>query len=231
MTQETLLRQDEKKLLFSFSNPKDLKSPKIRFPLEHKVKQVQDKVWTIWQLEFSGSDCEEHATRFRTDVSKTLKVARRVVRCLLDILSLPERQSLVGARTLRNATLLSQIVSNALWENTSHVARQLRGIGSKYSSDLVSPSSLASRPSPLVPRLSTLLTLALPLASRCARVSPPLTPSARACPSSWMDSATGSRRSGKSCCARFARFPSTESPVDRCSRVRHRLASSSRLTS
>lgn len=135
--QETMLRQDEKKLLFDFHNPKSQR-PNVRFNLSHKIREVEHKVFTIWQMEFSGnSSYEEQLTRFRNDILKTLKVGKRLVKCLLEILTLAEKYEVVGARTVRNATLLSQILNNGLWENTQHVGRQIRGIGAKYSADLV----------------------------------------------------------------------------------------------
>ena len=136
--QETLLRQDEKKVLFSYSDPKDTRTPKIRFAMETKIKEVQHKVFTIWQIEFGLIEHEDHPIRFRNDIMKTMKMGKRLAKCLLDVLSLPEKTAVIGARTVRNATLLAQIMNNGLWEITSHVARQLRGIGAKYSSALVS---------------------------------------------------------------------------------------------
>lgn len=133
--QETVLRQDEKKILFSYSNLKDLKVPNVRFALQGKVREVEQKVFTIWQLEFGNIDPEDQ--RFRNDITKTLKVGKRMVRCLVDVLTLAEKTQVVGARTVRNAILLSQILTNGLWENTMHVVRQLRGIGVKYSNDMV----------------------------------------------------------------------------------------------
>lgn len=136
--QETLLRQDEKKLLFSYSDPKDSRTPKIRFTMDHKIKEVEHKVFTIWQIVFGSIEHMDHAVKFRTDIQKTLRMGKRLSKCLLDVLSLPEKTTVVGARTLSNAVLLSQILSKELWETTAHVARQLRGIGAKYSADLVS---------------------------------------------------------------------------------------------
>lgn len=122
-SQDFALRNDEKKLLYEFSDKRKRQRenlPCIRFPMDGKIKTVAMKVSTMIQAIFGILDFPDHYKA--AEALSAVRLGKRISRCLTKVLSIVDR----GFISYRNALFLQQSFEAELWENSEFVVKQVR---------------------------------------------------------------------------------------------------------
>ncbi|XP_063795986.1 probable ATP-dependent DNA helicase HFM1 isoform X3 [Pseudophryne corroboree] len=115
------LRASEKKLLNTLN--KDKNRVTIRFPMEGKIKSREMKVNCLIQAQFGCILVQDFS--LTQDMAKIFRHGTRVTKCLAEFLALQETKF----RAFLNASILAKCFRCKLWENSSHVSKQLEKIG------------------------------------------------------------------------------------------------------
>ncbi|KAM4722895.1 putative ATP-dependent DNA helicase HFM1 [Rhinophrynus dorsalis] len=115
------LRTNEKKLLNSLN--KDKNRVTIRYPMEGKIKTREMKVNCLIQAQLGCIPVQDFS--LTQDIAKIFRHGTRVTKCLSEFLALQENTFTV----LLNALILAKCFRCKLWENSSHVSKQLEKIG------------------------------------------------------------------------------------------------------
>jgi ATP-dependent DNA helicase HFM1/MER3 len=122
------LRASEKKTLNLLNKARDHEC--IRFPLPTRIMTTEMKINCLIQA-FLGC-LPIHEPSLKQDVLRIMWVGKRVTSALVQyLLQHPHYQALVSAITL------AKCFHCKLWENSPHMSRQLKGIGTALSSLLV----------------------------------------------------------------------------------------------
>ncbi|XP_018415798.1 PREDICTED: probable ATP-dependent DNA helicase HFM1 [Nanorana parkeri] len=115
------LRTSEKKLLNTMN--KDKNRITIRFPLEGKIKSREMKVNCLLQAQLGCIPVQEFS--LTQDMAKIFRHGIRVTKYLHEFLALQEKKFMA----FLNALILAKCFRCKLWENSSHVSKQLEKIG------------------------------------------------------------------------------------------------------
>ncbi|XP_075040145.1 putative ATP-dependent DNA helicase HFM1 [Mixophyes fleayi] len=123
------LRASEKKLLNTLN--KDKNRVTIRFPMEGKIKSREMKVNCLIQAQFGCIPVQDFS--LTQDMAKIFRHGTRLTKCLAEFLALQEKKFIA----FLNASILTKCFKCKLWENSSHVSRQLDKIGVTLANTMV----------------------------------------------------------------------------------------------
>ncbi|CAI9620983.1 unnamed protein product [Staurois parvus] len=115
------LRTSEKKLLNTMN--KDKNRITIRFPMEGKIKSREMKVNCLIQAQLGCIPVQDFS--LTQDMAKIFRHGIRVTKYLLEFLALQEKKF----TAFLNALTLAKCFRCKLWENSTHVSKQLEKIG------------------------------------------------------------------------------------------------------
>uniref|UniRef100_A0A8C5R4H0 Probable ATP-dependent DNA helicase HFM1 n=1 Tax=Leptobrachium leishanense TaxID=445787 RepID=A0A8C5R4H0_9ANUR len=123
------LRTNEKKLLNTLN--KDKIRATIRYPMEGKIKSREMKVNCLIQAQLGCLHVQDFS--LAQDMAKIFRHGARVTKCLSEFLGQQEKKFIA----FLNALILAKCFRCKLWENSSHVAKQLEKIGVTLSNAMV----------------------------------------------------------------------------------------------
>ncbi|XP_075471666.1 putative ATP-dependent DNA helicase HFM1 isoform X2 [Ascaphus truei] len=115
------LRTNEKKLLNTLN--KDKNRITIRYPMEGKIKSREMKVNCLIQAQLGCIPIQDFS--LTQDMAKIFRHGARVTKCLSEFLALQENKFIAYL----NSSILAKCFRCKLWENSSHVSKQLEKIG------------------------------------------------------------------------------------------------------
>nr|DBA18086.1 TPA: hypothetical protein GDO54_016376 [Pyxicephalus adspersus] len=115
------LRTSEKKLLNTMN--KDKNRITIRFPMEGKIKSSEMKVNCLIQAQLGCIPVQDFS--LTQDMAKIFRHGIRVTKYLCEFLALQKNK----LNAFLNALILAKCFRCKLWENSSHVSKQLEKIG------------------------------------------------------------------------------------------------------
>ncbi|XP_063284129.1 probable ATP-dependent DNA helicase HFM1 [Pelobates fuscus] len=123
------LRMSEKKILNTLN--KDKNRATIRYPMEGKIKSREMKVNCLIQAQLGCLPVQDFS--LTQDMAKIFRHGTRVTKCLSEFLGLQENKFFACL----NALILAKCFRCKLWENSSHIAKQLEKIGVSLSNAMV----------------------------------------------------------------------------------------------
>ncbi|XP_068095919.1 probable ATP-dependent DNA helicase HFM1 isoform X3 [Hyperolius riggenbachi] len=123
------LRMSEKRILNTLN--KDKNRVTIRFPLEGKIKTREMKVNCLIQAQLGCIPVQEFS--LTQDMTKIFRQGIRVTKCLYEFLALQDKKF----AAFLNALTLAKCFRCKIWENSSHVSKQLEKIGVSFSNAMV----------------------------------------------------------------------------------------------
>ncbi|KAL8568763.1 hypothetical protein ACOMHN_054550 [Nucella lapillus] len=126
--QDILLRTSEKKTLNMLNKNKTQET--IRYPMKGKIKTKQMKVNCLVQAGLGCLPVQDYS--LSQDLLKIFRVGQRITKCLMELQWLGEDYT-----TLLHALQLCKAFKARLWPDSTHVARQLEGIGPTISQALL----------------------------------------------------------------------------------------------
>eukprot|EP00079_Xenopus_tropicalis_P034809 XP_017948580.1 PREDICTED: probable ATP-dependent DNA helicase HFM1 isoform X1 [Xenopus tropicalis] len=115
------LRANERRVLNTLN--KDKNRVTIRYPMEGKIKTKEMKVNCLIQAHLGCILVQDFS--LTQDISKIFRHGTRLAKCLSEFLALQENKF----SAFLNALILTKCFKSKLWENSSHISKQLEKIG------------------------------------------------------------------------------------------------------